>query len=524
MSEQSQVVNAAELSLALSKQRMAKAVVAEAGVALVRGAATLVSALLQDTRTLIAKIPGNITDQIHVHANFATSKQLDAFFTSVEDFTGRTYPKTKEAMAFMFSKVLGSSPTDTFAMGAAVFGAGTVGRFVTNHLNGMVNDMSMTLTEVGFNGALGISNDSLVIGMLAVAGVSAMLLEMRYKPRLKAQGFEADREKQRAELTELAIKTGAGILLPSEELADKFAKFKSKFDEDKKLSPETLADISAMRASGASDLELSNRISWSPDELRWAKPIYSRLTEEYLMTAPEAATIAHALIINTDGDLPLIKKRLQSHVLPEEWTTQYGFKPGTYVDKIPFKDRPSELLKLGAAGVSGARKLFDHTVDRIMERFGSPNTAAPAAQSNQQEKADGSTFRRAFRYEDCGMSSTFESDGYREGFAGGQARESRESVHDDEYARGYEAGVEDREQCNLIAATVIDLLDGEPITQFKSFDEFKDWLDTVNAYEEWDQEPENEERNSELLEMVYAKLVEASQEVAAKKSSGMRLG
>lgn len=121
-------------------------------------------------------------------------------------------------------------------------------------------------------------------------------------------------------------------------------------------------------------------------------------------------------------------------------------------------------------------------------------------------------------------SSTFEGDGYRDGFAGVAAPEGRESVHDDEYARGYEAGVEDREQCNLIAATVIHLLDGEPITQFKSFDEFSDWLDTVNAYEEWDQEPENEERNSELLEMVYAKLVEASQEAAAKKSSGMRLG
>lgn len=120
--------------------------------------------------------------------------------------------------------------------------------------------------------------------------------------------------------------------------------------------------------------------------------------------------------------------------------------------------------------------------------------------------------------------STFECDGYRDGYAGVAAPEGRESVHDDEYARGYEAGVEDREQCNLIAATVIDLLDGEPITQFKSFDEFKDWLDTVNAYEEWDQKPENEERNSELLEMVYAKLVEASQEAAAKKSSGMRLG
>ncbi len=81
------------------------------------------------------------------------------------------------------------------------------------------------------------------------------------------------------------------------------------------------------------------------------------------------------------------------------------------------------------------------------------------------------------------MKSSFESDGYRDGFAGLDAPKGRESVHDDEYARGYEAGVEDREQCNLVAATVIKLLDGEPITQFNSFDEFSEWLDSVNTYE-----------------------------------------
>lgn len=122
--------------------------------------------------------------------------------------------------------------------------------------------------------------------------------------------------------------------------------------------------------------------------------------------------------------------------------------------------------------------------------------------------------------------SLFESDGYRDGFAGVAAPEGRESVHDDEYARGYEAGVEEREQCNLIATTVMQLLDGEPITQFKSFDEFSNWLDTVNTYEEWDQEPSeaDHQRSQELLALVYQELIKATHESPAKKTSGMRLG
>ena len=112
-----------------------------------------------------------------------------------------------------------------------------------------------------------------------------------------------------------------------------------------------------------------------------------------------------------------------------------------------------------------------------------------------------------------------ESDEYRDGFAGLAAPEGQESVRDDEYSRGYEAGVEDREQCHQIAAHIILMLDGDPITQFKTLDELSDWLDTVNAYEKLDQDVEDEELNHELLEMVYKKLIEAG-----KKSSGMRLG
>ncbi|WP_326430467.1 hypothetical protein VQ574_21170 (plasmid) [Stutzerimonas frequens] len=120
--------------------------------------------------------------------------------------------------------------------------------------------------------------------------------------------------------------------------------------------------------------------------------------------------------------------------------------------------------------------------------------------------------------------STFECDGYRDGFTGIEPSKSRESVQDDEYMRGYESGVEDRSKCHDIAAFVIRMLDGDPITQFETFEDFKSWLDTVNAYDEMDQEPEELEPNEELLEIVYSKLVEAAQQATAKKSTSMRLG
>ncbi|MDU4254416.1 hypothetical protein [Pseudomonas sp.] len=509
MTNLNQGVNAEELSRALAKQRTAKAVVAEAGSALVRGASTLVNALIQDTRTLIAKIPGNLTDQFHVHAHFATHKQLDAVFVGVEDFTGKTFPKTKEATTFLFSKFLGSSPADTFAMGSAIYGAGTVGRFVTNHLHTLVNDMSSSLTHVGFNGALGISNDSLVIGVLAVVGVSAMLLQTRYKPRLKAESFEQDREQQRAALEALAVRAGVGDLLPSEELANKFAKFKSKFDEDKKLSPETLADITAMRAAGASDLELSNRIGWSPDELRWAKPIYSRLTEEYLMTAPEAATIAHALIIDSDGDLPLIKKRLQSHVLPEEWTEKYDFKPDTFIGAVRFKDRPSELLKLGTAAVVGARQLFEKAASTMMERFGPEKNNTEAHVGFVQSNG------------------TAEANGYQVGFNRGEEPTRWDTAEEIEYLRGYEAGVEDRELCDSMAAEIHRTLDGTTVASFGSFEAFEEHLDVTMAYEEMDADPDPEEveRTKRLLPTVYEMLLHSESLTATPNSKGSpRLG
>ncbi|AYC32792.1 hypothetical protein D3880_10540 [Pseudomonas cavernae] len=74
-------------------------------------------------------------------------------------------------------------------------------------------------------------------------------------------------------------------------------------------------------------------------------------------------------------------------------------------------------------------------------------------------------------------SSTFYADGYRSGFSRESAPGSPASVHDQEFADGFAQGAADRELADGLKASIVNLLDGEPITSFANFEAFTDWLD-----------------------------------------------
>ncbi|MDU4254415.1 hypothetical protein [Pseudomonas sp.] len=346
MSDSESEANAVEMNAALSKFKAASSRLSGATVALFRGAFHLVGALVHDGMSLFPKAGGNLVDHGRVLAYYTTEKQVESCFLLVEELTGITLPKTKETAKNVFSKFFGLSPLDTSVLLTAMIGLGVYGAVAKQFDNTVVKDFTATLGRGLPESSLFFSNHSIVISLLAVVFLSAVRVGIHYRPMAMAAGFEMTRQAWSDKMEHQRHRAIIGGWYERRRYRKTSAKYQSKFDESKKLSDGTLADIISIRSAGDGDSAIYERIAQSVEELHWSKPIYSRLVDEYCMPAPKAASVAHSIIIEMKGDLPLIKKRLQSHVLPADWVSSYGFDPRTVVGETRIKDRRSKLLRL----------------------------------------------------------------------------------------------------------------------------------------------------------------------------------
>lgn len=98
-------------------------------------------------------------------------------------------------------------------------------------------------------------------------------------------------------------------------------------------------------------------------------------------------------------------------------------------------------------------------------------------------------------------SSTLREDGYRDGFSGVAGKSPTTSLAD-EYTDGLAEGIADRFRTDELKKSIRDLLDGDSVLQFESFEKFNDWLSIVLAYEE----AEEGDDSTLLLPIVFEEL------------------
>lgn len=356
-----------ELRKALDKQKKVRLLVAAGTSALISGAEKLGSAILEDSTTLFAKIPGILFDYSKVQAYSGSVRQVGGFFNTIEGLTGKSFPKAQQRTIDFFSDFVGTSPKDSALLLSAVFGAGLVGRTISENSEWLpINDMAGILAEVIPN--IPFDHTSIVIGCLAVTAVVSCKVVFGLRNMAKSSSFEFKREKAREVISSLeasAKSSGYGDAALVEAFNKASDKFNKKFDEEKKLRTDTLDEMKSMRAAGAAESDIEKFISGSADEYRWVKKIYSSLIEDHCFAAPLAAKVAHDLIILHDGDLPLLQRRLHSAEVPQEMAIAHGFNPRSIVGELKIKDRPSELLKVGKESLSSTVDTFLAATDRI---------------------------------------------------------------------------------------------------------------------------------------------------------------
>lgn len=373
----------------LSGLKAARAGVSVGTAALLRGAAALGSAVLEDARTVLAKVPGSLFDYSKASAYSGSARQLETFFNMVEDHTGKSFPNAQEKLTGFFANFMGLSPKDTLIMTSALCGAGVFGRAVKDGSDFLqINDMAEMLAEHVPN--LPVEPASIVIGVFAITAATACKVWINLRGMQGAADFEKTRgqEVEALKALEAAVQksdfTDQALVRELKAQADKF---KSKFDENKKLSPETVGAIKEMRANGSTEVQIESRIAESPDEYRGMKKIYSSLADDYNFAAPKAAQVAHDLIINGEGDLPLIRSKLGSREIPKDWIEDFGFDPRYAVGEVKIKDRPSELLRLGVECTSMASELLNATADRIKEFYAARALEAKQGTEDGQRSA-----------------------------------------------------------------------------------------------------------------------------------------
>lgn len=351
--------------------RNARAGVESGTTLLVNGAGRLGSAILHDTTTLLAKVPGHFFDYNKAATCSATDEQIDGIFKLVESMTGKHFSSFKESTKCFFDSGIGLSPKETFILIGAMCGAGQYGGAISKFADSeLINNMSSVLAHF----APFIDNPSaVVVGALAVTVCTAVKVWIGLRGMVAGAGFEGRRDKELEVIKALdkcAAANAYSSPVQNKELEVKLERFKKKFDVDLGLSQNTVDDIGRMRLSGASEGAIESRIQQSPDEGRWVKQINDLLTKEHRMSSAKAATVTHDLLIKTGGDIPLITSKLASRAVPKAWIEEFGFDKKYLVSEEKVKDRHSQLLKLGADAVLVASDFLSATTERVQNHYG----------------------------------------------------------------------------------------------------------------------------------------------------------
>ncbi|MBA1280410.1 hypothetical protein [Stutzerimonas stutzeri] len=496
---------------------------------LLKGAGIVGKAIFEDAHTLFAKATGTLADHNRAAAYSDSYNQIEAFANLMEQKTGKKFPWDKAKTVDLFANVIGVSPKESAVLVAAMLGSGAFGRYVmrgSDYLN--IDALSAQLAAVMPN--FPVSHESVVVGALAVTAAAACKVYLRLVGMRGSATFEHDRARARAQfvidsLEQVADRSGIHNRQSLDNLQRGVEKFRRKYREDAKLSTETLSAISLLQRQGAPDLAIGARIKESGEDYRQVKIVYDLLRNEQLLAAPEAAHVAHSLIIKYRGDLPLIQNWLQSRNVPSSWVKEFGLNPRAVMPDIKLKDRPSELLRVGRAVSSSVADFVTGKAEMIKQRY------LDKVDEISQVGLVGSQVSKHAEL----ASSTSRDDGYREGFEGSVEGETSAvpgtgaAVCDVEFDQGFEAGMTDRATVNSVKVFVREMLDGESISGFEDVSRFLAWLKVLNAYEEMDQEISTldaDEPSDHLLAVAYDELCREEQaaSLAAKSRNGMRMG
>ncbi len=339
------------LDAAVMRLRVSSNAVASTTAQLLSGASALGRAFIVDTGTAVKCFAGSLYDFNQARVYSETEKFLDGVFNKLESLTGKSLHHKIDAISTFYSRGIGATPMELKTQMLAVASIGAAARIIENTSIIPVSDMASHLPNIYFDPS------SVVVGALAVAVLATYSVFITRGMR-SASEFESDREKAKLSIDTMTLALNTDINKDLGEHHRAIDKFNSKFSESKKFSPLTIAAMISMQAAGASPDLIDIRISDSPSESRSAKMVYASLVDNYRFPAPKAAKVAHDLIINHGGDIPLLQNRLVSRELPENWITDYGFNPKSVVLAEKEMSRPSELRALYGGTQSTARDML----------------------------------------------------------------------------------------------------------------------------------------------------------------------